>query len=266
MEIVNTVCGFLCLASAFFYQGKKKSASINFGCPEMMWKGMGGAVVTGWPTPLSSDCVTRFLHLLAACIEFGKWSSCGWNSAMLFLQLLCRIVTLFSPPCLLLLTIWPHFGSPVLWWKGSWTVHCLKRRRIPQKALPDKMIWSFAPSCCFKRGVDFVFSRDFLFFTNLCSLPLWRFQQTMAQRRGVVINLEFITKIRGCHWVSQSQLYYNLHSRYVKFSPLQWAFSLGILFSDKYQNITSVVNVILLEKMCLNLGLPSGSVGKRIHL
>ena len=27
-------------------------------------------------------------------------------------------------------------------------------------------------------------------------------------------------------------------------------------YSDKYQNITSDVNVILLEKMCLSLGLP----------
>ena len=131
----------------------------------------------------------RFLHLLAACIGFGKWSSCGWNSAMFSPQLLSRIVTLFSPPCLLLLTIWPHFGSPVLWWEGSWTAHCPEWRRVTQKALADNHLQTKNPSgvfgvlhqaAVFKRGVVVLFCFfspwDILFFTNLCSLPLWSFQ------------------------------------------------------------------------------------------
>ena len=120
----------------FIYQEKKK-LKVSSWMPKK-WCGEGGRGLL-WldDPPLVFWLCHRFLHLLAACTRFGKWSSCGWNSAMLFPQLLCRIVTLFSPPCLLLLTIWPHFGSPVLWWEGSWTVHCPEWRRVTQKVLAD---------------------------------------------------------------------------------------------------------------------------------
>ena len=70
---INTACGFLCLASAFFIRGKKNNPASNFLDAQEMTCGRGWGGYCDWTThPLSSDCVTRFLRLLAACTEFGK--------------------------------------------------------------------------------------------------------------------------------------------------------------------------------------------------
>ena len=58
---------------SFFYQGKKKNPASNFLDAQEMTCGRGWGGYCDWTThPLSSDCVTRFLRLLAACTEFGK--------------------------------------------------------------------------------------------------------------------------------------------------------------------------------------------------
>ena len=178
---INTACGFLCLASAFFIRGKKKTLQVTSWMPKKWRVEGGGGGYCDWTThPLSSDCVTRFLRLLAACTEFGKWISCGWNSAILSPQLLCRIVTLFSPPCLLLLTIWPHFGSPMLLerqlgsplsWVEKNSTEGIAWQPLANIKPRHRWFGSFAPSCCFQeRGSLFVFFHpEISYFSPICA-------------------------------------------------------------------------------------------------
>lgn len=70
MEI-NTVCGFLCLASALFIK-KKKNCKYLPGCPRNdAWKGVGGCC--DWTThPLSSDCVTASSTCWLRALDLGN--------------------------------------------------------------------------------------------------------------------------------------------------------------------------------------------------
>lgn len=117
-----------------------------------------------------------------------------------FPHLFCRIATLSSPPCPLLPSTRPRCCSPAGWQSSHWVTHCPEWRRIPERALSDNCSHTENPR--HRRFPSFytellLFQR-LLFFANLCSLPLWSFQQITAQRRGIVTIPEFITKIRDC--------------------------------------------------------------------
>lgn len=201
MEI-NTVCGFLCLASAFFIRKKKTKPASNFPDAQEMTcgRGWGGAVVIGWPTPCLltvlpafSTCWLRALNLENEA-HVAETLPCFSPSCSAELLPYSHLLASCSLPSNLILALLCSGGKAA----GQSTV--LSREGFHRRHCPDDL-GVLHQAAVFKRGVVFCFfffPWDFPFFTNLCSLPLWSFQQTMAQRKGVVINLEFITKIRGC--------------------------------------------------------------------
>ena len=136
MEI-NTVCGFLCLASAFFIRKKKNPASNFLDAQEMTCgRGWGGAVVIGQPTPCLLTVLPAFstcwLHALTFGNEFHVAETLPYFPPSCSAELLpySHLLASCSLPSDLILAL-------LCSWKGSWTVHCPEWRRIPQKALPD---------------------------------------------------------------------------------------------------------------------------------
>lgn len=157
---------------------------------------------------LSSGCNLISPLARGASLEFWKWGSWSWSPAVLpptaLLQNRCHMLT--SPPSSL-----PQVALvlvPVLWGEKSlgkslsqakkyskggtvgniWQL--LTYRKTETQMIPVALLQAAA----FKKGAGCFW--DILCGTNLCSLPLWSFQQTTAQRGDIFITPEFITKVR----------------------------------------------------------------------
>lgn len=186
----------------------------------------GGAVVTWMTHPLSSDCVTRFLHLLTALNleNEAQWLKLCHAFPPAALQNCYLILTSLLPAPYHLTSFLALLCSGG---KAAGQSTVLNGEGFHRCTAWQEDLGSFAPSCF--QEVDFCFfSWDFLFFHQFVQLATVAFSTDHGSKERCSHKSGIHNKNKGVALSVTSQRYTYPTPRYVKFSPLNershWAF------------------------------------------